>query len=87
MAPISCEIRKLILHEWVHNKLSYRRLAKKFNCSKTGVEKIIRKFGEHCTLENLPKNRSKKRCREFKKGANCTQPPDEQKNCICKRNR
>lgn len=60
MAPISCEIRKLILHEWVHNKLSYRRLAKKFNCSKTGVEKIIRKFGEHCTLENLPKNRSKK---------------------------
>lgn len=70
MAPIEIQKRKEILRDWVNNKLSYRKLAKKYECSKSGVQHLITKFGEHATVYNL-------RRQNVKKGT--TDPAKEQK--------
>ena len=57
MAPISFETRKLILQKWCSEKTSMRKIAKSVKCSVSGVRKVIIKFGNHYTIENLPSNR------------------------------
>lgn len=59
MAPIKVNVRKLILHNWVYEKKNYRQLAQMFGCSKSGVAKIIKKFGENSVLHNLPRKVSR----------------------------
>ena len=40
--------------------MSIRKLAKLFQCSKSAIIQIINKFGNHYTLEDLPKSRRRK---------------------------
>lgn len=60
MARLSNETRKLIVEKYCKEKISYRKVARIFKCSKSEVCKIIKKFGEHHTLEDLPKTGRKK---------------------------
>lgn len=55
MPRVELEKRKLIVHKWIKNKLSYRKLAKEFKCSKSAVAKIIKKYGEECTFKDIAK--------------------------------
>lgn len=45
------------MHKWCKEGLSYAKLAKIAKCSKSAVFKIIKKFGEECTVADLPKSR------------------------------
>lgn len=60
MARLSNETRKLIVEKYCKEKISYRKVARIFKCSKSEVCKILKKFGEHHTLEDLPKTGRKK---------------------------
>lgn len=57
MERINIEDRKLILQNWSTGEFSLRKIVNKFQCSKSAVFQIIKKFGEHHTLEDLPKSR------------------------------
>lgn len=57
MARISLDTRRLILQKWCKEGLSYGELAKIGKCSKSAVFKIIKKYGEECTVADLPKSR------------------------------
>lgn len=59
MPSIKLEKRKQVVQKWISEKLSYRKLAKKFNISKSAVEKIIKKYGNECTFDNLRKSSSR----------------------------
>lgn len=67
MGRISLSTRRLILHKWFSEKLSFRELAKSVNCSKSAVFKIVKKFGETCSLEDQPKSGRKKGASDQKK--------------------
>ncbi|KMQ82498.1 transposase, partial [Lasius niger] len=60
MARIDLSKRKLILHKFVSEKLSYALIAKSVGVSKTSVYQIIKKFGEHGSVADLPKSGRKK---------------------------
>lgn len=61
MARINEEKRKLIVQTWCRNKdISLRQLAKMHNVSPNGAKKVIIKFGEHNTLQDLPGRGRKK---------------------------
>lgn len=60
MPRISAETRKAILLKWCKEKITLRKLAKSVNCSKSAVYQIIKKFGEHNTIDDLPKSRRRK---------------------------
>ncbi|KAF2898795.1 hypothetical protein ILUMI_07380 [Ignelater luminosus] len=56
MPRISKEKRKLIVHKWCsEDGLSLRQLGKSMNVSVNGAKKVIKKFCEHNTLEDMPK--------------------------------
>lgn len=57
MPSISIETRKLIVQKWCTEKISYKKIAKSVNCSISGVRKVILKFGDNFTIDNLPKSR------------------------------
>lgn len=57
MERIDIEDRKLILQKWCTGQFSLRKIANEVKCSKSAVFQIIKKFGEHHTLDNLPKSR------------------------------
>lgn len=60
MARISVNTRKLILQKYVKEKQSYSLIAKNVGVSKAAVFKIIRKFGQHGCITDLPKTGPKK---------------------------
>lgn len=61
MARIDEEKRKLIVQTWCTQKgISLRQLAKMYNVSPNGAKKVIIKFGEHYTLQDLPGRGRKK---------------------------
>lgn len=57
MGRISIENRKLIVQKYCLEQQSMHKIAKKVGCSESGVQKIIKKFGEHCKLEDMPQIR------------------------------
>lgn len=62
MAPrqeVALQIRKLIIQDH-SNGTSLRKIAEKYNISKTGVEKICKKFKETHQVSNLPGRGSKR---------------------------
>ena len=61
MTRISFENRKLILDKWCGIKgISFRTIAKQVKVSTDSVRRIINKFGEHHSLNDLPKSGRKK---------------------------
>lgn len=56
MARIDIEKRKLIVQKYCRENVSLREIAKSIGCSKDGARKIIKKYGEHCVLTDLPKS-------------------------------
>lgn len=57
MERIKLDDRKAIVQTWCAGKCSLQKIANMYNCSKTAVFKIITKFGQHHTLEDLPKSK------------------------------
>jgi len=70
MPRISHEKRKLIVQTWCTMKgISLRRLAKMYKVSVNGAKKIIIKFGEHHTLQDMPGRGRKKGAANLKSEA------------------
>ncbi|KAF2883530.1 hypothetical protein ILUMI_22646 [Ignelater luminosus] len=73
---MNIETRKLIVHEWCTEGLPMRSLAKSTKCSLlTGVRKVICKYGEHNSLNDL-KSRGRKR------GTSCPRVEEKLKRTI-----
>lgn len=67
MPTISIEVRKQIIENYFKEKnITLRDIAKQYNVSKDSVQKIIKKFREHNTLENMPGRGRKKGCMDPK---------------------
>lgn len=61
MGRIILEVRKNILDDWCKLKnMTFRKLAKKYKVSPSGVHKLIKKFGETTVLQDLPKSGRKR---------------------------
>jgi len=70
MPRISHEKRKLIVQTWCTMKgISLRQLAKMYKVSVNGAKKIIIKFGEHHTLQDMPGRGRKKGAANLKSEA------------------
>ena len=61
MPRIDLDTRKLIVHNWCTEKnISYRKLAKRYQVSPESVRNIITKYGNKCSVKDLPKFGRKK---------------------------
>lgn len=61
MARITVDVRKKIVHNYcTENNISYRKLAKRYKVSPNAVKNIIIKFGNTCSLKDMPKSGRKK---------------------------
>lgn len=57
MSRIEFETKKKILHTWCTEKgITYNRIAKRFKVHPISVKRIIEKFGNECSLKDLPRS-------------------------------
>lgn len=67
MARIEEEVRKKIVHTYCAEKnISYRQLAKRYKVSVNAVKNIIVKYGDTCSIKDLPKSGRKKGAKDVK---------------------